>query len=131
MASRAADADAARLRELGYEQELHRGLRTFDNVAIGLAAISPVVGLYAVAFVRHRPRGRRVGVGAADHAGRTVPAAVRLRGVGVGVPDRSESLAPPGAPFYQVWAATIVLGVICVAGLAYLAIAKPHERDLP
>ena len=42
-----------------------------------------------------------------------------------------ESLAPPGAPFYQVWAATIVLGVIFVAGLAYLVIAKPHERDLP
>ena len=46
-----ADADAARLRELGYEQELHRGLRIFDNVAMGFAAISPVVGLYAVAFV--------------------------------------------------------------------------------
>jgi len=51
MASRPADADAARLRELGYEQELRRGLHVFDNVAIGFAAISPVVGLYAVAFV--------------------------------------------------------------------------------
>ena len=40
--------DAARLRELGYEQELRRGLRVFDNVAMGFAAISPVVGLYAV-----------------------------------------------------------------------------------
>jgi amino acid transporter len=45
------DADVARLRELGYEQELRRGLRVFDNVAMGFAAISPVVGLYAVAFV--------------------------------------------------------------------------------
>jgi amino acid transporter len=44
-------ADAARLRELGYEQELERGLGLFGNVALGFAAISPVVGLYAVAFV--------------------------------------------------------------------------------
>ena len=43
--------DAERLRELGYEQELRRGLRVFDSIAIGFAAISPVVGLYAVAFV--------------------------------------------------------------------------------
>ncbi len=47
----AADPDAARLRELGYEQELTRRLRAFDNVALGFATISPVVGLYAVAFV--------------------------------------------------------------------------------
>ncbi len=45
------DADAARLRELGYEQELDRGLRFSGNVALGFAAISPVVGLYAVALV--------------------------------------------------------------------------------
>ena len=52
-ASRAgvADDDALRLRELGYEQELRRGLHWFDNVAIGFATISPVVGLYAVVFV--------------------------------------------------------------------------------
>src|SRR5215216_4714166 len=45
------DDDALRLRELGYEQELRRGLRIFDNVAIGFATISPVVGLYAVLLV--------------------------------------------------------------------------------
>jgi amino acid transporter len=45
------DEDAARLRELGYEQELKRGLGAFENVAIGFAAISPVVALYGVAFV--------------------------------------------------------------------------------
>ena len=39
-----------------------------------------------------------------------------------------ESLAPPGAPAYQVWAAPIVLGVIGVAGAAYLIVAKPHRR---
>jgi amino acid transporter len=45
------DTDAARLRELGYRQELDRRLRTIDNVAMGFAAISPVVGLYAVVLV--------------------------------------------------------------------------------
>ena len=39
-----------------------------------------------------------------------------------------ESLAPPGAPFYQVWAAPIVLVVIAAAGFGYLAAAKPHRR---
>ena len=45
------DPDAARLRELGYEQELRRGLGAFGNVAMGFATISPVVGLYAIVFV--------------------------------------------------------------------------------
>lgn len=45
------DADAARLRELGYEQQLERRLRVFDNVALGFSGISPVVGLYAVVLV--------------------------------------------------------------------------------
>jgi amino acid transporter len=45
------DQDAARLQELGYRQELARRLRVLDNAAIGFAAISPVVGLYAVVFV--------------------------------------------------------------------------------
>ncbi len=46
-----ADSDAARLQELGYQQELARGLNVFDNAAMGVAAISPVVGLYAVVLV--------------------------------------------------------------------------------
>ena len=45
------DPDAARLAELGYRQELARRLRIFDNAAMGFAAISPVVGLYAVVLV--------------------------------------------------------------------------------
>jgi amino acid transporter len=49
--STALDRDAARLRELGYEQELRRGLGAFHNVAMGFAAISPVVAIYAVALV--------------------------------------------------------------------------------
>jgi amino acid transporter len=49
--STAADADAARLGELGYRQELDRRLRVFDTAALGFAGISPVVGLYAVVLV--------------------------------------------------------------------------------
>ena len=45
------DADAARLRELGYPQQLDRSLHIFDNVALGFAGISPIVGLYAVVLV--------------------------------------------------------------------------------
>jgi amino acid transporter len=45
------DPDAARLAQLGYKQELARRLPILDNAAIGFAAISPVVGLYAVVFV--------------------------------------------------------------------------------
>jgi amino acid transporter len=46
-----ADPDAQRLHELGYRQELARRLHVLDNAAIGFAAISPVVGLYAVVLV--------------------------------------------------------------------------------
>jgi amino acid transporter len=46
-----ADADARRLGELGYEQQLTRSLGGLDNVVLGFAAISPVVGLYAVLLV--------------------------------------------------------------------------------
>ena len=39
-----------------------------------------------------------------------------------------ESLAPPGAPFYQVWAAPLVLALIAAVGLVYMAVAKPQRR---
>jgi hypothetical protein len=39
-----------------------------------------------------------------------------------------ESLAPPGAPWYQVWAAPLVSGGIAASGLLYLAAARPHRR---
>jgi amino acid transporter len=40
------------------------------------------------------------------------------------------SIAPPGAPWYQVWAAPLVLAVILVAGGLYLLFARPQERML-
>ena len=39
-----------------------------------------------------------------------------------------ESLAPPGAPLYQVWAAPLVLALIGTVGTAYLLWAKPQRR---
>ena len=42
-----------------------------------------------------------------------------------------ESLAPPGAPVYQVWAAPILLAAITVVGLLYLAAVRPHHRRGP
>jgi amino acid transporter len=38
------------------------------------------------------------------------------------------SIAPPGAPWYQVWAAPIVLSAIAMVGFAYLCFAKPQQR---
>jgi hypothetical protein len=39
------------------------------------------------------------------------------------------SLAPLDAPWYQLWAAPMMVGPIAVAGLAYLLAAKPtHGR---
>jgi amino acid transporter len=40
-----------------------------------------------------------------------------------------ESLAPPDAPVYQVWAAPLVLAVIATTGLLYLVTARPHRRE--
>jgi amino acid transporter len=39
-----------------------------------------------------------------------------------------ESIAPPDAPFYQVWAAPLVLAVVVGSGLAYVLVAKPQRR---
>ena len=38
-----------------------------------------------------------------------------------------ESLAPVGAPWYQVWAAPMVVGAIVVFGLLYLFTARPTD----
>lgn len=40
--------DASRLQELGYRQELNRGLGVFSTFSIGVATVAPVVGLYAI-----------------------------------------------------------------------------------
>jgi amino acid transporter len=37
-------------------------------------------------------------------------------------------LAPPGAPWYQIWAAPLALSAIAVVGLAYMLVAHPQRR---
>lgn len=39
-----------------------------------------------------------------------------------------ELLAPPGAPWFQVWAVVVVFSALALFGLAYLWLAKPHRR---
>ena len=85
-------ADVALLRKLGYEQQLYRGLRTIDNVAMGFAAISPVVALYGVVGIGLILAGPRLGVGAAAGAGGSVPGPRGVRRGRVGVPDRERVL---------------------------------------
>ncbi|ROQ35819.1 amino acid/polyamine/organocation transporter (APC superfamily) [Streptomyces sp. PanSC19] len=37
-------------------------------------------------------------------------------------------LAPPGAPWYQVWAALLGTAVVLGSGVLYLLVKRPHER---
>lgn len=40
------------------------------------------------------------------------------------------SLAPPGAPWFQVWAVILVFSVLAVLGLIYMVYAKPYQRTV-
>jgi hypothetical protein len=37
-------------------------------------------------------------------------------------------LAPPGAPFWQVWAIVLVFGLLLVVGVAYVLLRRPQDR---
>jgi amino acid transporter len=39
-----------------------------------------------------------------------------------------EILAPPGAPFYQVWAIVLISAALAVFGIVYVLLAKPQEH---
>ncbi|MNZ93701.1 putative amino acid permease YhdG [compost metagenome] len=41
-----------------------------------------------------------------------------------------ESLAPAGAPWFQVWAVILVFSILAVLGLIYMIYAKPYLRTL-
>jgi len=41
-----------------------------------------------------------------------------------------ESLAPPGAPWFQVWAVILVFSILAVLGLIYMFWAKPYQRTV-
>jgi amino acid transporter len=38
------------------------------------------------------------------------------------------TLAPPGAPFWQVWAIVLVFGILLVVGLVYVLVRRPQDR---
>jgi amino acid transporter len=110
-----------------------------DSTAIGSLIIFGTAGIYvafllvALGALIARVRGTWVPAGRVrlGRAGLVlnVAAVAWLSFETVNIAWPRASLAPPGAPFYQVWAATIVLALIVVVGLAYLRIAKP-ERNL-
>jgi amino acid transporter len=101
-------------------------------IAFGTAAIYVAFLLVALAALVARVRGTwtpagRIRLGRAGLLVNALAVAwLAFETVNIAWPR--ESLAPPGAPVYQVWAAPIVLAVIAVAGFAYLTLAKPHRR---
>ena len=101
-------------------------------IAFGTAAIYVAFLLVALAALIARLRGTWVPAGRV-RLGRA-GVVVNVLAVGwlafetVNIAWPRTSLAPPGAPAYQVWAAPLVLAVIGVAGLAYLLIAKPQRK---
>ncbi len=102
-------------------------------IAFGTAAIYMSFLLTAVSALIARVRGTWSPSGALRLGSRTglainALAVAWLSFETVNIAWPRESLAPPDAPFYQVWAAPIVLVVIAAAGLGYLAAAKPHRR---
>lgn len=101
-------------------------------IAFGTAAIYVAFLLIALAALIARVRGTWVPAGAVrlGRAGLAVNAlAVAWLGFeAVNIAWPRESLAPPDAPVYQIWAAPIVLAAIAFAGVIYLVAAKPHRR---
>jgi amino acid transporter len=101
-------------------------------IAFGTAAIYVAFLLVALAALIARLRGTwvpagRVRLGRAGVAVNAL-AVVWLAFETVNIAWPRNSLAPPGAPAYQVWAAPIVLAVIAAGGLSYLVVAKPHRK---
>ena len=103
-------------------------------IAFGTAGIYVAFLLVALAALIARVRGTwmpRGTCGSAGPASSSTPS--RWPGSAfetVNIAWPRASLAPPGAPAYQVWAAPIVLAVIGAAGAAYLLLARP-QRKLP
>ncbi len=100
-------------------------------IAFGTAAIYVAFLLVALAALIARVRGswRPAGGVQLGRFGLVINIAAVLwlsfETVNVAWPRRS--LAPPGAPEYQVWAAPIVLVAIAVLGAMYLIVVRPHR----
>jgi amino acid transporter len=101
-------------------------------IAFGTAAIYLTFFLIALAALTARTRGSWVPSGRIRLGRRGTVLNVLAVGwlafetANIAWPRRS--LAPPGAPAYQVWAAPLFLGAISVLGVAYLLLARPHHR---
>ena len=102
-------------------------------IAFGTAAIYVAFLLIALAALIARVRGTWVPL-ARTRLGRRSGTVINALAVAwlafeaVNIAWPRTSLAPPGAPGYQVWAAPIVLGAIGAAGLLYMLVARPHRR---
>jgi amino acid transporter len=113
---------------LGLDSAAVGSLITFGTAAIYVAFL-----LVAVAALVARVRGSWVPAGRLRLGRRTglainVAAVVWLTFETINIAWPRTALAPPGAPAYQVWAAPILLATIATVGLAYLLVARPHER---
>ena len=103
---------------LGLEATAIGSLITFGTAAIYcaflLVAVAALAGRYQGVLSRSKAR-IVLNVGAVLWLG--------FETINVAWPRAS--LAPVGAPWYQIWAAPMVVALITLAGLSYLAIAKP------
>ena len=103
-------------------------------IAFGTAAIYVSFLLTALAALIARVRGtwKPAGLVRLGRAGFVinVAAVAWLAFETVNIAWPRESLAPLDAPFYQVWAAPLLLAFIATVGAAYLVVAKP-QRTLP
>jgi amino acid transporter len=100
-------------------------------ITFGTAAIYFTFFLIALAALIARTRGHWVPLGAVRLGRRgTVLNALAVAWLAfetVNIAWPRHSLAPPGAPGYQIWAAPLFVGAISVLGLTYLAVARPHR----
>ena len=96
-------------------------------ITFGTAAIYLTFFLIALAALIARVSGRWVRPAAAGRGWNALAVAwLAFETVNIAWPRRS--LAPPDAPDYQVWAAPLFIGAVCVFGLIYLVVAQPHRR---
>ena len=107
---------------LGLEATAIGSLITFGTAAIYCAfLLTAIAALYA--------RWQRVLSRTRTRVVLNVLAVLWLAFETVNVAWPRASLAPLDAPWYQVWAAPMVVGLIAVAGLAYLFAAKPTHAN--
>ncbi len=113
---------------LGLRAAAIGSLITFGTAGIYLSFLLLVSGAFAARLLgRWTPSGTvhlgRLGVAA------NALAVLWLIGETINVAWPRESIAPPGAPWYQVWAAPLLIVSVTAVGLTYLGVARPHRRN--